>query len=68
MFYNFIWDNKPDKIKCKYITQNYKNAGLRMVDLDTFIVSLKLSWIDRIVKSSRKDYMIIFEKKYVSIK
>ena len=62
MFYNFIWDNKPDKIKRKYITQDHKNAGLRMVDLDTFIVSLKLSWIDRIVKSSRKDYIIIFEK------
>ena len=28
----------------------YKDAGLRMVDLDKLIVSLKLSWMNRIVK------------------
>ena len=33
--FKFIWDNKPDKIKRKQITKDYKNGGLKMIDLKT---------------------------------
>ena len=30
MFYQYLWDKKPDKIKRNVITQNYADGGLRM--------------------------------------
>ena len=53
MFFRFIWGDKPDKIKQIFITQDDKDAGLRMVDLDKYIISLKLSWKNRIVKCKK---------------
>ena len=45
--YSFIWDSKPDKVKRKLI-QNYSKGGLKMLDIDLFINSLKCSWIKRL--------------------
>ena len=41
--YNFLWDLKPDKI-----IQDYYHGGLKMLDIELFIHSLKCSWIKRI--------------------
>ena len=49
LFYGFIWDNKPDKIKRVTLTQNYTNGGLKMIDFQNFLRGLKLTWIRRIV-------------------
>ena len=43
MFYNFLWSGKPDKIKRILLTQDYNNGGLRMVDLENFIYSMKMT-------------------------
>ena len=67
MFFRFIWGDKPDKIKRIFITQDYKDAGLRMVDLEKYIISLKLSWMNRIVKCEKTDYQRLFEKNITSI-
>jgi hypothetical protein len=39
----FLWDNKPDKIKRDVLFKNYKLGGLKMLDIDMFINSLKFS-------------------------
>ena len=31
--FKFLWDNKPDKIKRKLITKDYKEGELKMIDL-----------------------------------
>ena len=51
MFYDFLWNSKPDKIARNIITQDYKDGGLKMIDIDFFICSLKISWIKRIFNS-----------------
>ena len=43
-----MWDGKPDKIKRTNIIKDYKDGGLKMIDIKTFINSLKASWIKRI--------------------
>ena len=47
--FNFIWDKKPDKINRKILCQNYNNGGLKMIDIKTFVLSLKASWVKRIL-------------------
>ena len=46
--FSFIWDSKPDKIKRSTLYKDYKNGGLRMINLECFLNSLKASWLKRI--------------------
>ena len=50
ILFKFIWDGKPDKIKRCVITSNLEQGGLKMINLSTFISSLKLSWIKRFLE------------------
>ena len=54
MFYEYLWNKGPDKIKRTVVIQNYQDEGLRMINVDIFIKSLKLTWPRRILlKNSR---------------
>ena len=35
MFYGFLWSGRGDKIKRDVIISDYKNGGLRMIDIKT---------------------------------
>ena len=45
IIFNFIWDNKPAKIKRKTIIAEKKCGGLRMVDFEMMERSLKIAWV-----------------------
>ena len=49
MMYDFIWDGKPDKIKREILTSYYDKGGHRMINIEKFIWSLKISWVKRIL-------------------
>ena len=51
MIFKFIWDGKPDKINRQQICRQIQEGGLRMIDLISFIKSLKLSWLRRMIQS-----------------
>ena len=42
---DFLWDGKPDKIKIETLLQSYENNGLKMIDIEIFIKTIKCSWI-----------------------
>lgn len=58
MFFNFLWNNGPDKIKRVTITQNYDKGGLRMVDLSNFITALKNNWLKKVISKQTK-YLVL---------
>ena len=58
MFYKFLWNSGPDRIKRKIMVKNIACAGLRMVELKSFIKGLKVSWFLRILQQS----LINFDK------
>ena len=49
LFYKFIWNNKVDKIARKNLIQDFNKGGLRMICVRSFIESLKITWIRRII-------------------
>ena len=49
--YNFVWDDKPEKIKRVILSQNKVNGGLKMPNIVNFIYALKCTWIRRIFVS-----------------
>ena len=59
MLYDFLWDNKPDKIKRIHISQDYKNGGLRMVNIENFIHSLKLTWRKRLFLGKNSPWVLL---------
>ena len=48
LFFQFLWNNKPDKIKRAAICGDYSKGGLKMVNVYQFIKSFKITWIRRI--------------------
>ena len=47
--FRFLWKNKKDKIKCTSMYQDLSTGGLRMVDIELTIKSLRLAWIKRLL-------------------
>ena len=54
LFFKFIWQNKPEKLKRDLITQDYKVGGLKMINLSNFVIALKSSWIRRLFMDNSK--------------
>ena len=53
LFYKFLWNSGPDRIKRKIIVKNIAYAGLRMIETTSFVKALKVSWLRRILQQSK---------------
>ena len=42
---------KPAKINRDVLTMDYEKGGLKTIDLETFMKSLKICWIKRMIES-----------------
>jgi len=62
MFTAFIWNNKVPKINKRQLSRGYEDGGLKMIDLNVYISSLKLSWVRRYCQ--RRDAWNIFPEQY----
>ena len=60
MLFQFIWQNKPEKVKRELLLQDYKNGGIKMPDIQNVITSLKSSWIKRRYLNNNK-WGILFQ-------
>ena len=60
LFFEFIWKSSTDKIKRDVIIQDFDQGGLRMINIEKYILALKLGWIRRLVKCDSK-YKTLFE-------
>ena len=54
MFFNFLWDDKPAKIKRSTIIAPICKGGLNMIDIYSIHTTSKSSWIKRIFSNSTK--------------
>lgn len=59
MFYEFVWNSKNDRINRNVLIQKYFSGGLKMIHLQKFIESLKITWIRRTLINNGK-YRTIF--------
>lgn len=62
ILFNFLWKSKVDKIKRKQITQEYSDGGLKMIEINNYIQSLKSSWIRRLINSPNSKWNILLNK------
>lgn len=57
--FQFIWQSKVDRIKRNVMIQNYEEGGVKMINLDLFLKSLKVSWIRRFLYTNTKWYRLL---------
>ena len=50
LFLRFLWGGKLNKIKKSTICKKYEEGGLKMVDIYSFLTTLKLSWVKRLTE------------------
>jgi hypothetical protein len=49
---NFIWDNKPPKVKYTAMINSIENGGLALQDIDSKLRSMKLKWITKMLETT----------------
>ena len=47
LFFKFLWSGKDDKIKRTIMINDYSNGGLRMIDIKSFNMALKSTWVEK---------------------
>ena len=45
--FTFLWNDKPDKVARKVMCQPIERGGLKMLDIETYLSAVKISWIKR---------------------
>ena len=50
LLFEFLWSGKREPIKRAKAIQNYAHGGFRMLDLQAFVKSMKISWLKRLLK------------------
>ena len=52
IFYDFIWPNKKHHVKKQVLKQEFENGGLKMPCIYSMIKSVKLKWIQTLIKKN----------------
>ena len=50
--FKFLWNNKPDKIKRKYVYNNYEKGGMKLLNLEALNFSLKANLIPKMFQNT----------------
>ena len=51
---NFLWNNKPPRVKYETMIANIKDGGLKLPDITSFHNAQKIFWIKRLETSEGK--------------
>ena len=60
IFFEFLWENKPSKIKRNTIIAPVEHGGLGMIDVYAVHTTAKCSWIRRLYDNTNAKWKIIF--------
>jgi hypothetical protein len=60
--FKFIWNNKPDKVKRNTVEGKLGIGGLKMIDIQSYFMSLNASWVSRLVSNQLVNWKVILCK------
>ena len=61
MCFTYLWNGKRDRIKRSTMIRDIQDGGLKMIDIDAFLLSLRASWVTRFLSVNGK-WKDIFEE------
>jgi hypothetical protein len=56
--FKFIWNGKPDKVKRNILIGDFEKGGLKMIDIESYFISLKASWVSRLTDSKFSNWKL----------
>ena len=59
LLFNFLWRNKPPRVKRSTIINDIQNGGLKMPDIYTVHATQKLAWMKRLLDNSTKKWKVL---------
>ena len=59
IIYNFILNNRVEKIKRSTLSLNTSEGGLKMIDIDKYIEAIQLTWVKRLISEDQANWKII---------
>jgi len=62
LFSEFLWDSTYSKISKTTIIRDIKDGGLKMINFETKIKTLKLAWIKRVINSPHNPWNLILKE------
>jgi len=57
--FKFIWNGKPDKVKRNTLIGDFEKGRLKMIDIESYFISLKESWVSRLTDSKCSNWKLI---------
>ena len=57
---SFLWNNKPSKIKQTRMEQDLILGGLKLTNIKSFILSLQITWIRRLIQNKYTPWSQLF--------
>jgi len=67
LFFKFLWNGKPDKVKRNIIIQQIQDGGLKMVDIESTLKSCKVNWVKRYMDDNNEKWKWIPEAIFGSL-
>ena len=64
--FKFIWNGKADKVKRNTLIGDFEKGGLKMIDIESYFISLKASWVSRLADSKFSNWKLI-PLKYLNV-
>ena len=52
LFFEFVWKNSMSRVKKKVLPQEYIDGRLKMVEIENFDASMKISWVKKILQDT----------------
>lgn len=68
LFFKFIWNDKPDKIKRTTTYKTISDGGLGMINLKAFQQALHITWIRRLVNPSNATWKLMIKSCYPQLR
>ena len=62
--FQFIWNGKVDRVKRSSLCKHYLEGGMAMVDIDTYDMALKATWVRREITGNH-DWCKLFRQEIV---
>jgi len=57
--FKLIWNVKPDKVKRNILIGDFEKGWMKMVDIESYFISLKESWVSRLTDSKFSNWTLI---------
>ena len=64
--FKFIWNGKPDEVKRNTLIGDFEKSGLKIIDIESYFISLKTSWVSRLADSKFSNWKLI-PLKYLNV-